>query len=394
MAGIYIHIPFCKSRCTYCGFFSTTTLHLQEAYIEALCHELIQRQDYLKDEPIETIYFGGGTPSLLPTNAIRKVLSTIYNIYKVRAREVTMECNPDDIANTTSGQAQKKLSELHTIGINRLSIGIQTFNDNILKMLNRRHTAQQAIEAATIAHATGFDNISVDLMFGLPTQTLIDLHTDLHKAMSLDIQHISVYSLTYEENTSLYHQLLNGNIEEADEELSRSMYEHILNTTAQHGFKHYEISNFAISGKESIHNSNYWNGTPYIGIGAGAHSFNGESRQYNTESLTTYIKGTANGQTPFTKEILTQADKYNEFVFTALRTHKGLDLKKLQQLFGNELHDYCLRMAQKHINSNTLTMHPQIETSPNTTQNNTLSLTRSGLFISNDIMSDLMFLPD
>ena len=383
MAGIYIHIPFCKSRCTYCGFYSTTSLHLRESYADALCRELTLRQDYLSDKTIETIYFGGGTPSLLSCKSIEKILSSIYNIYNVRAREITMECNPDDIANSTAHSSQDLLRHLRSLGINRLSIGIQTFNDHLLHILNRRHSAHQAEQAVHAAQAEGFDNISIDLMFGLPGQTLEDFISDLHKALTLGIQHLSVYSLTYEDNTPLSKQLHDGIIKEADEELSRTMYEHILDITAQNGFAQYEISNFSLPGKESIHNSNYWKGVHYMGIGAGAHSFNTESRQYNVESLAKYIKGANTGTIPTIKEVLTPTDKYNEFVLTALRTHTGLKLHTLQHSFGTDLFNYFLRMAQKHIEYGSMVQDAD-----------TIRLTRKGLFTSNDIMSDLMYITD
>ena len=383
MAGIYIHIPFCKSRCTYCGFFSTTSLAMREAYTNAICKELHMRRDYLNGQPIETIYLGGGTPSILKLEATEKILSTIYNIYNVRAKEITMECNPDDLIRPDGIKTGTLLPRLRPIGVNRLSIGVQTFNDTLLRTLNRRHTAIQAQQAVHAAHEVGFDNVSIDLMFGLPGQMLEDFKNDVSEALSLDIQHLSVYSLSYEEGTPLHRKLLKGLVQEADEELSRNMYEHVIDATTEKGLKHYEISNFAVPGKESIHNSNYWRGIPYIGVGAGAHSFDTQSRQFNIESLPDYIKEITDGTLPMCKEILTTADKYNEYVFTALRTRNGLNIQQLHKIFGPELHAYFLRMAKKHIDNGFLY-----------NESDQIRLTRKALFISNDIMSDLMFVAD
>lgn len=372
MAGIYIHVPFCKSRCIYCGFFSTTQLSLRDEYTRAVCRELELRKDYLQGQPIETIYFGGGTPSQLPLQHIERMLNTIYNIYNVRAREITVECNPDD--------AEKLVKGLHTLGINRLSMGIQTFNDERLQFLHRRHTAAQAAEAVQQAQTAGFDNISIDLMFGFPSQTLDEWKQDVNKAASLGIQHLSAYSLMYEEGTPLEQMLSRGDITETDDEHSLAMYEYLLDATAEAGFEHYEISNFALPGKRSLHNSSYWHGIPYLGIGAGAHSFDGETRQFNPNFLSDYINGVQQGNIPFEKESLNEAEKYNEFVFTALRTREGMNTTELARRFGKTFHDYCLKNAQQHIYHKTLVL-----------ENGQLHLSRGGLFISNDILSDLMW---
>lgn len=381
MSCIYIHIPFCKSRCIYCNFFSTTSLSMRDAYIDAVCKELELRRNYLKGEPIETIYFGGGTPSLLTPGQISQVLSTIYNIYNVHAKEITIECNPDDLCPASGEQSHTSCSELRSLGINRISIGIQTFHDELLSILQRRHTSAQAIEAVRSAQAAGFDNISIDLMFGLPGQSLDNLKSDVDRALSLGIQHLSIYSLQYEEGTRLTQMLKKKVIAESDENLSRTMYEYILDATSRAGFKHYEISNFALPGYESRHNSSYWQSIPYLGIGAGAHSFNIHSRQFNSESLQAYIDGVQKNHIHYEIEQLTETDKYNEHVFTALRTCDGLRLQDIEQLFGKAKKDYCLRMAQKHITLGTLVF-----------KDDTLILSRQGLFISNDIMSDLMYI--
>ncbi len=356
---------------------------MRDAYIDALCQELQQRTDYLPDPSISTIYFGGGTPSMLSTSQLSRILSAIHNTYNVRAKEITIECNPDDIAPSTNGATQTLCTELHKLGFNRISIGIQTLNDRLLQILQRRHTALQAIQAVRNAQSAGFDNISIDLMFGLPGQTFSDLKQDVNQILSLGIQHLSAYSLQYEDGTPLTRMLDEGTIQEADEELSRSMYEYMLDATSQAGFEHYEISNFSLPGKQSIHNSSYWHSIPYLGIGAGAHSFDGHSRQYNTESLTDYINGAQTGNIPVEKEVLTDTDRYNEYVFTTLRTRNGLKIEELKHTFGPSMLRYLQQTSQKHIGLGTLRQ-----------EENVLHLTRRGLFVSNDIMSDLMFIPN
>jgi oxygen-independent coproporphyrinogen-3 oxidase len=259
-------------------------------------------------------------------------------------------------------------------------MGVQTFHDERLKFLRRRHTAAQATEAVNLAKSAGFDNISIDLMFGFPRQTLEEWKQDVDKALSLDVQHISAYSLMYEEGTPLEQMLRQGDIAEIDDEKSLAMYEYLLDATAHAGFEHYEISNFSLPDKRSLHNSNYWHGIPYLGIGAGAHSFDGETRQSNPYSLSDYIEGVRQGNIPFEKESLNEAEKYNEFVFTALRTREGMNTIQLKQLFGKTFHDYCLKNAQKHIDHCLITL-----------ENGQMHLSRQGLFISNDILSDLMW---
>lgn len=372
MAGIYIHIPFCKTRCIYCSFFSTTSLEMRRQYLNALQNELRDRQAYLKGEPIDTIYFGGGTPSQLPAKDIKSILDSIYNIYNVReGAEITLEGNPDDMT-------ENYLLNLLRIGINRLSMGVQTFDDKRLCFLKRRHSSAQAIKAVKDAKAAGFNNISIDLMFGFPDQTLDEWQEDINNAMKLGVQHLSAYSLMYEEGTLLGRMLEDGAVNEVEDELSLQMYECLIDTLKTNGFEHYEISNFALPGYRSRHNSSYWCGVPYLGVGAGAHSYDGACRQYNIESLGEYIKGTKPEA-----EIMTEAERYDEFVFTGLRTCEGINLSTLEKVFGEQLKTYCIRNAQKHIESGQLEMKGEI-----------LKLSRKGLFVSNYIMSDLMCVED
>lgn len=368
MAGIYIHIPFCASRCIYCDFFSTTSLEKRDEYVRAVCRELDTRSQYLNEE-VETIYFGGGTPSQLTSEQISTILSSIYNIYNVREEaEITVEGNPDDLS-------LEYLTALRAIGINRLSMGVQSFDDEVLRFINRRHSTLQAENAVQNAKACGFDNISIDLMFGFPKQSLSDWQRDVDRATSLGVQHLSAYSLMYEEGTRLTKMLEQGDIQEIDEELSLAMYEYLIDALAKAGYEHYEISNFCKPGMHSRHNSSYWHGVPYLGVGAGAHSYNGESRHYNPDSLSEYLRGSE-----LVTEQLTLSQRYDEYVFTGLRTRGGIMLSEIESVFGENYRTYCLENAQKHISDGTLFL-----------EGDNLRLSRKGLFVSNDVMSDLMY---
>jgi len=367
MAGIYIHIPFCKQRCSYCDFFSSTQNRRIE-YIDALCDELQERKDYLNNEPVETIYFGGGTPSVLSFSDFAKIFDVLLSVYgENENREVTLEANPDDLS-------RDYLPTIKSFPFNRISLGVQSFNDLELKLLNRRHDAQAAIRAVELLQKGGFDNISIDLMYGLPGQSMQSWEKTLRQAVDLNVQHISAYHLTYEEGTPLHEQLKKGNLTPVDEEMSNQMFEVLIDTLTAAGFEHYEISNFARRGFQSRHNTSYWNGTHYLGIGASAHSYNGFSRRWNKNTLTTdcWISG-------FEVEVLDEKMKYNDFVITRLRVMKGMDLSGLTSLFGELQKAYCLRQAQKYI-TNDLLQH----------KGNCLKLTRKGIFISDSIMSDLM----
>ena len=371
MSGIYIHIPFCKSRCIYCGFYSTTQLAREEEYVDAVCHELDQTD--WKYRNIRTIYFGGGTPSQMPVSSLESILSVIYGMYEVAEdAEITLEGNPDDMT-------PKYLRGLSSIGVNRLSMGVQSFDDARLAFLHRRHSAEQAVRAVEEAKAVGFRNISIDLMFGFPGQTLDDWKRDVDKALTLDVQHLSAYSLMYEEGTALCKMLEDGKICEVSDELSLSMYEYLMDALHDAGFEHYEISNFAKPGYRSRHNSSYWQGIPYLGLGAGAHSYDGVKRWYNPDSLSEYIEGVSNGKDVREYETLTEDERYDEYVMTGLRTCDGVDLEELERQFGIESRDYCLRNANTHIDGGRLVIDA-----------GSLRLTRQGLFVSNDVMSDLM----
>ena len=277
MAGIYLHIPFCKSRCIYCDFYSTLKINSIESYITTLSEELKQRKDYLQD-PIETIYLGGGTPSLLSYKQLGVLFKNLDKHYNLSAvKEVTLEANPDDLT-------PDYLNELKKLPINRLSIGIQSFHDKHLQKLHRRHTAQKAIEAVHKSQDVGFDNISIDLIYGLPNETLEEWKEDIQQAINLNIQHISAYHLIYEKSTPLFQLLTSGKIKEVNEELSLDFFSLLIDKLNGAGFEHYEISNFSKPSYQSQHNSSYWNETHYLGCGPSAHSFNGTSREWNIAS--------------------------------------------------------------------------------------------------------------
>lgn len=374
MAGIYLHIPFCKRRCIYCDFYSTTQNEKKAAYIAALCRELEQRKDYLQGEKIETIYLGGGTPSQLEAKDLEQIFQTIYRLYDVSPEaEITIEANPDDLTDEYVGM-------LRIFPFNRLSMGIQTFREDILRLLHRRHTAQQAIDAFERCRKAGFTNISIDLMYGLPGETLQTWEADLCQAISMKPEHISAYHLIYEEGTVLWKLREQHRVEEADEDLSVSLFTLLIHRLKDNGYQHYEISNFCLPGMYSRHNSSYWTGKKYLGCGPSAHSYNGLSRQWNVSSLDRYIEQVNNGQTYFEIEELDLYTRYNDFVITTIRTMWGMRLDVLKEQFGTKLYHYCLRMAQPHLLQETLQL-----------DNNILKLTEKGVFISDGIMSDMLW---
>lgn len=397
MAGIYIHVPFCVRRCIYCDFYSTTRRELIPAFVQALTQEIRLRASYLKRSdvsiaPIGTVYFGGGTPSLLSIDALSEIFGALYNTYAVSSQsEITLEANPDDLT-------PAYIARLRHVPINRLSIGIQTLNDDLLHFLHRRHTASQAVEAVRICQKEGLNNLSVDLIFGIPGQTLQSFKRDLETIIGLQVPHISAYSLTFEKGTPLWQMRERKRVGETDEELSLSMYNLLIDTLTAHGYEHYEISNFALPGFRAQHNSNYWRGVPYLGCGPGAHSYDGHSRQWNKGDLLTYINMVqkCNKTEDFDscdwieKETLTMTDKYNERIITSLRTCEGIDIGNLKKDFGNELADYCLRTAVPYLQKRLLTWNCNASTDACPR----LRLTRKGLFLSDSIISDLFFVRD
>ncbi len=371
MAGLYIHIPFCARRCVYCGFYSTTLTHLKSAYVHAVGRELALRASYLGGEEVRTVYLGGGTPSQLDEADLKWLLSTVATVAP-HAEEVTVECNPDDVT-------PRLADVLVQAGVNRVSLGVQTFSDSRLSQLHRRHDAYQARRAVSLLRAAGFTNLSIDLMFGFPGQTLSELASDIDEALLLDVAHLSAYSLMYEEGTPLYRQLQEGLIAETDEETSRAMYDLLCRRLRAAGYEHYEISNFARRGYRARHNASYWDGTPYLGLGAGAHSYDGTSREWNVCDVEAYIAAIERGEVPSTREHLDASTRVNDRITTALRTCEGLDLSEISRQEGSS---YAQRIAES--------ARPWLERRLLRSTDNHLVLTHEGIHLSDLIMSDLM----
>jgi len=337
MAGIYIHIPFCKQACSYCDFhFSTTFTKYRNELIDTICHEIHQENAYLEEQVVDTIYFGGGTPSLLESNEINQILTSVSDNFKLtKLPEITLEANPDDI-NVVSLENWRKS------GINRLSIGLQSFHQEDLDWMNRAHTAKESYDAVKMARKYGF-NLTIDLIYGLPKSNLSKLQKNLEKAIELEPDHISAYCLTIEQSTALHKWVENGKIEPADEDEQADQFSFLVDYLSQRGFYQYEISNFAKEEAYSRHNSNYWRGIHYLGIGPSAHSFNGTSRRWNVANNKKYIAKITSKDDHFETETLTKEDQFNEYLMTGLRTVWGVNLKLLEQIkmtnvdFSNQL---------------------------------------------------------
>ena len=376
MAGIYIHIPFCASRCIYCGFYSTTMLEWRQRYVDAVCQELTLRgkKSEVRGKRIDTIYLGGGTPSQLTGEQLRQLFEAVYIYNKVAENaEVTIECNPDDVT-------VEFAATLSQLPINRVSMGAQTFDTERLRFLHRRHTAEQVPLAVKRLRDAGIQNISVDLMYGFPHETLKDWEYDIETALALDVEHLSAYCLSIEEGTPLYQlRIKNLELREAfpSEELERQMYELLIDRLTAAGYEHYEISNFAKPGFRSRHNSSYWQDVPYIGLGAAAHSYDGQSRSWNVSDIRHYMDAIERDEIPCERETLDDNTYYNDRITVALRTREGLDLNTL----SSQYRTYCKREAQRFIDDGLLAI-----------DNNHLHLTRKGLFVSDYIMSALIYL--
>lgn len=351
MAGLYIHIPFCASKCAYCGFYSIPSQKLKSEFLEALKREIAERKDYLHGEHISTIYFGGGTPSLLSVLEINELLSIIKDQYEIEADpEITLEANPDTLS-------IDYLVALRKMGINRLSIGIQSFFDNDLQYLSRRHNAEHALHCIAWAKDAGFDNLSLDLIYGLPTSDADQWNRNLDHFFQSGAQHLSAYALTLEPNSILTKQIEMGKAKPISDDDAVRDYEILCRRAKENGFLHYEISNFCQPRHASRHNSSYWNRTPYAGFGPSAHSFDGSSRQWNVSSVSQYIESGAS--TPLSnhrvsilstqqlnKEILTPEQAYDEYVMLKLRTAWGIDLKYMKREMGERFSSYCEQKAQ------------------------------------------------
>lgn len=374
MAGLYIHVPFCKTRCIYCDFYTRTDISSKDAYVSAICKEIDTRKDYIGEEPIKTIYFGGGTPTQLNRSDFVRIFDTIFHTFDiVQDAEITIEANPDDLSS-------EYLESISSLPFNRISIGIQSFDDGELRFLKRRHNSAKAIEAVNLCKSFGFDNISIDLMYGLPNQTMEIWMQNLDKAVSLDIQHISSYHLIYEQGTKLYRMFKHGDIKPVNEDLSVDMFSVMIDRLSEAGFEHYEISNFAKNKLYSRHNSSYWLGEKYLGLGPAAHSYDGQNRAWNIASISKYVKELNLGVPALEIEYLDKHSQYNDFVLTGMRTMWGLDLIELEKRFGTELKNYALKNVRKYIDKGFVE-----------NKDNRLTLTREGIFVSDGIMSDMMW---
>lgn len=364
---MYIHIPFCQSRCIYCGFYSTTLLALRDSYVSALVNEMQMREP---GSEISTIYLGGGTPSQLTIAQLRTIIYNINKVYRVaQDAETTIECNPDDIT-------EEYALAIRKMGFNRVSLGAQTFSDDRLRQIRRRHNAEQVDNAVETLRKAGFQNISIDLMFGFPGETLDQWLSDIEHAISLRPQHISAYSLMYEEGTPLHRMLDEGKIEETDEDLSLQMFETLVAKLTAAGYEHYEISNFAMPSFRSRHNSSYWRNVPYIGLGAAAHSYDMRSRSWNIADISEYIRIVGTGKRPIEDSENIDADThYNDIVTTAMRTREGIALDMLTP----EQRRYLLNTAQ-----------PMAERGLVKITDTHVSLTHQGIFVSNSVMAELI----
>lgn len=373
MAGIYVHVPFCKRKCGYCDFYSIARTDLIQNYLSAIEKELFLRRNYLDGEIVQTIYFGGGTPSLLQSTDIQQIINFIKNNFDISPEtEITIEANPDDLT-------ENYIMQLTETDVNRLSIGIQSFDDAQLHFMNRRHTAQQAIDAVKCCQKHSFSNISIDLIYGLPQMSIEQWCQQLKIAERLGVQHLSAYHLTYEEGTAFGQKLKKQQITEISEDESLAQFEILTNWAKMAQFEHYEISNFAKSGYQSRHNSSYWNRTKYLGIGPAAHSYNQVARSWNIANVKMYIAEIEKGKLPSEIETLSESDKFNDYVITALRTSAGIDLQFLQDNFQKSKIDYLLRQADSFLKSNKLEF-----------AENHLKLTHNGIFISDEIMEALI----
>ena len=375
MAGLYIHIPFCASRCIYCGFYSTTSLKWRQRYVDAVCKEMsLPPAPSIERGRIDTIYLGGGTPSQLTTDQLRQLFLYINKVYPLTTHhspltpEITIEMNPDDVT-------PEYAAVLPQLGINRVSMGAQTFDDERLRFLHRRHTSSQVPQAVKILRDAGIQNISIDLMYGFSNETLKDWERDIDAALALGVEHISAYCLMIEEGTPLWKLTIENGEWRIDEELERQMYELLIDKLTAAGYEHYEISNFAKPGYRSLHNSSYWQDIPYIGLGAAAHSYDGKRRSWNVSDIKQYIEGIEQGERPCEYEDIDDDTHYNDRITTALRTSDGLELSTLSERHRR----FCMKEAQKFIDDGLLRI-----------VDNHLALTRKGLFVSDYIMSSLM----
>lgn len=380
MAGIYIHIPFCKSKCAYCNFFSLASESKINDYVEALKKEIVLRKNYLGGEIVKTIYFGGGTPSLLSVKNIEEILELLNKNYEIiSSPEITLEINPDTID-------REKMSSLKQIGVNRMSVGIQSFDDEDLRYLGRRHDSRHAMQVLEDLKHTDFEKITLDLIYGMPTLTEEKWNKNLDIFFSTGITHLSAYALTVEPKTILGQRIEKGELQSVSEEDTIRHYNILVDRTKENGFEHYEISNFAKEGFRSQHNSIYWRDEKYLGLGPSAHSYDGISRQWNISNLTKYIQLVGNAEMQrrrdaelfYEKEILSTEDKFNEYVMTSLRTSWGCDIEKIERDYGKSYAHHFLKNIKKYLENGEMLK-----------ENNTYFLSEEGKLFADGIAADL-----
>lgn len=376
MAGVYVHIPFCASRCSYCDFFSTLRLdEVGHDYVEALIAEARLRKAELNGKPVKTLYMGGGTPSQLPLPLLARLIDGLKATLDLNAvQEFTLEANPDDVT-------PEWCAAVRALGVNRVSMGVQSFQDAVLRLVGRRHTARQAIDAVASLRHAGIDNISIDLIYGLPGQTLETWAESVRQAVDLRPQHISAYGLTYEPGTRLWQQRECGEVVEASEDQYLDMYRILVGLLQAAGYEHYEISNFALPGYRSRHNSSYWNETPYLGLGAAAHSYDGTMRRSNPADLCGYIRRITSGQPACQVEDLAWWERYDERVMLGLRTADGVDAHRLRSDFGDKAWAHFVSEARRHIDAGNMIC----------TDDGRYILTSEGIVLSDSVMRDLMW---
>lgn len=372
MAGIYIHIPFCKSKCAYCNFFSLASESKVADYVDALKKEIVARKAYLGDETVKTIYFGGGTPSLLSVKNIEEIINLLNKNYEIISTpEITLEINPDTID-------REKMSLLKQLGVNRMSVGIQSFHDDDLKYLGRRHDSKHAMQVLDDLKQTDFEKITLDLIYGIPTLTEEKWNKNLDIFFSTGFSHLSAYALTVEPKTILGQRIEKGELQYVSEEETIRHYNILVERTKENGFEHYEISNFAKPGFRSQHNSIYWKDEKYLGLGPSAHSYDGNSRQWNISNLTKYIQLVGNSEDYFEREILSLDDKFNEYVMTALRTSWGCNMEKIERDYGKSYASHFLKNINKYLENGEMLK-----------ENNTYFLSEEGKLFADGIAADL-----
>lgn len=372
MSGLYLHIPFCKKACHYCDFHFSTSLQHKGALVDAMIKEIAAQKDYLPNRNLQSVYFGGGTPSLLSPDELQRIFDAIHQHFEVeKGAEITLEANPDDLQ-------PEKLAALLQTPVNRLSIGVQSFFDEDLRWMNRAHNRQDAERSIAAAQDAGLENITIDLIYGYPLLTHEKWQHNLEKALALNIPHISSYCLTVEPKTALHKHIQSGTTPAPDEQVAAAQFEYLMDQLQQQGWEHYEISNFCKPGKMAVHNSNYWRGADYLGIGPSAHSFNGHSRQWNVANNAQYLRALQAGEIPFTLEILDPLSRYNEWIMTRLRTRWGIDVQEVKTVFGEVLSEALSQQAATFVTSGWLSLDQGVFT-----------LTRAGKLYADHIASEL-----